>query len=107
MNYGNGAGGSWNNAKPTALDFKIDCDICFAKCCKAMSSFRAAYIDYDSEDSIGREMHAQKIMGDGRRGLEQGLGALLIKRGIYPSSNYFQSIRQVKAGTVLQTVQCQ
>jgi hypothetical protein len=59
--------------------------------------FRASYINYDSESSIDNERYADKVIGSMRHGLEQGIGALFIKNGLFPlhgDGGYFTTIRQ-------------
>ena len=99
MSYGNGCAGSFYAARPKAIDYKIDCDRVFIKCLKSRSEqerFAKAYIFYDSDDPIDREIFAQSILGDKRHTLEQGIGALFLKRGLYPAVKYFRAIRGKK-----------
>jgi hypothetical protein len=97
---GDGGKGVSNPVRPSLTDFRCDCENIFGRCLKgpdAWKNFYLAYVVYDSEDVIDMEMHAQKILGDGRHGLEQGMGALFIKHGIYPlhgKGGYFHCIRQ-------------
>ena len=99
MSYGGGCAGSFYAARPKAIDYKIDCDRIFTKCLKSRSEqerFAEAYIFYDSDDSIDREIFAQSILGDKRHTLEQGIGALFLKRELYPAVKYFRAIRGKK-----------
>lgn len=88
-----------NLAKPSLTDFRCDVEQVFNKILKNPKlkvDFYTAYVAYDSEDAIDMEVHAQGIMGDMRHGLEQGVGAELIKRGIHPQRVYFKTIRRPK-----------
>jgi hypothetical protein len=99
MSYGNGCAGSFYAARPKSIDYKIDCDRVFIKCLKFRSEqerFAKAYIFYDSDDPIDREIFAQSILGDKRHTLEQGIGALFLKRELYPAVKYFRAIRGKK-----------
>jgi hypothetical protein len=99
MNYGGGDAGSIYAARPKPIDYKIDCDRVFTHCLKSRSEqerFAKAYVFYDSEVPIDREIRAQSILGDQRHSLEQGVGALFVKRELYPASKYFLVIRGKK-----------
>ena len=91
-----------NLAKPSLTDFRCDVEQVLNKVLKTAqikTDFLSAYIYFDSEDVIEMEMNAQNILGDMRHGLEQGLGALFIKKGIHPQygkGGYFKSIRRPK-----------
>lgn len=89
-----------NLAKPSLTDFRCDVERVFNKILKQNRSlFFTAYVYFDSEDSIEMEIHAQNLLGDLRHGLEQGMGAEFIKRGISPQygkRGYFNSIRRPK-----------
>jgi hypothetical protein len=97
---GDGGKGVSNPVRPSLTDFRCDVERVFGKCLKgslAWKNFFLAYVLYDSDDVIDMGMHAQKILGDGMHGLEQGMGALFIKHGIYPlhgKGGYFHCIRQ-------------
>lgn len=102
MEYsGAGSGPSQpNQAKPTPQDYAIDVDRVIKKCLKDLTRralFIKAYVDYDSEDSIDIEIHADKVMGPTRHGLEQGMGAEFLKRKLWPTQGrggYFHTVRQ-------------
>lgn len=87
-------------AKPTLTDFKCDVERVIKKCIKeprVFGLFVLAYVCYDSDDVIEREVYADKVIGEGRHNLEQGLGAEFIKRKIYPTrgkGGYFTAIRK-------------
>src|ERR1035438_1042863 len=73
-----------NPVRPSLTDFRCDVEKVLARCLKsylAKRDFLTAYVYYDSEDTIDLEMHAQQVIGEGRHGLEQGIGALFIKYG--------------------------
>lgn len=95
-----GGKGVSNPVRPSLTDFRCDCELIFNKCLKtedAVYTFRVAYLEYDSEDAIEREVYADKVIGGGRHGLEQGIGALFIKNGLFPlhgSGGYFHCVRQ-------------
>ena len=87
--------GAPNPVKPSLTDFRCDVEKVISKCVPdedRLRQFCEAYITYDSEDSIEMEVHADKIMGSGRHGLEEGIGSLFIKRGI--NKGYFHCIRK-------------
>lgn len=97
IQYGDSSGGTRYAAKPTLTDFKCDVERCIAKCAENLRLFSIAYVWFDSEDPIEREVYADHVVGEGRHSLEQGLGALFIKRGIYPTKGkggYFHTIRR-------------
>lgn len=98
IQYGDAAGGSRNPAKPTLTDFKCDVELIIAKCVKiGRLNFFKAYVWFDSEDAIEREIHADKTIGEGRHSLEQGVGALFIKRRLHPTKGkggYFHTVRE-------------
>ncbi len=97
IQYNDGSGGTRYAAKPTLTDFKCDVERVIKKCVKHLAFFRAAYVLYDSEDPIEREIHADKIIGEGRHNLEQGMGAEFIKRKLHPTKGkggYFHAVRK-------------
>jgi hypothetical protein len=95
-----GGKGVSNPVRPSLTDFRCDCENIFNKVVTAQDMvvrFRACYINYDSENPIDNEHYADKVIGSMRHGLEQGIGALFIKHGLYPlhgKGGYFTSIRQ-------------
>ena len=100
MTYDDSSGGSPNPAKPTPLDFICDVDMAIKKCTKTsqeLHDFYRAWVDYDSSDPIEINMHAESIFGQLTcLRFEQGLGALFVKRNIYPVSGergYFHTVR--------------
>jgi hypothetical protein len=92
--------GSSNPVRPSLTDFRCDCEKIFNKVVTTQDMvvrFRASYINYDSESSIDNERYADKVIGSMRHGLEQGIGALFIKNGLFPlhgKGGYFTTIRQ-------------
>ena len=97
VKYSDGSGGSRNPAKPTMTDFKCDVDRVLKKCVKQPVRFRLAYVEFDSDDPIEREVYAEKVMGPTRHNLEQGIGAEFIRRHISPTrgkKGYFTSVRK-------------
>ena len=103
IQYGEKGAATRYAAKPTLTDFKCDVDRVIAKCVKdyaRLALFVLAYVCYDSEDAIEREVYADHVMGEGRHNLEQGIGAEFIKRKIYPTKGkggYFTAIRRSHA----------
>jgi hypothetical protein len=95
-----GGKGVSNPVRPSLTDFRCDCENIFNKVVTAQDMvvrFRACYINYDSENLIDNDLYADKVIGSMRHGLEQGIGALFIKNGLYPlhgKGGYFTSIRQ-------------
>jgi hypothetical protein len=102
VNIGCGGKGTSNPCQPNIVDFRADVELVFHKVFKSESAWRAfeeAYINFDSEDYIEREVHAQSILGETMHSLAQGLGAEFIKRGIFPlhgKGSYFRTIRRTK-----------
>ena len=100
LSISDGGKGSSNPARPSLTDFRVDVERVINKCVTAQDMvvrFRASYINFDSENPIDNERYADKVIGGGRHGLEQGIGALFIKQGLYPlhgKGGYFHSIRQ-------------
>lgn len=96
---GSGKGTS-NPVKPSLTDFRCDVEKIINHCVRAQDlvvRFRACYINYDSENPIDIERYADKVIGALRHGLEQGIGALFIRKGLHPlygNGGYFRSIRQ-------------
>src|SRR5216683_1170566 len=80
IQYDEGSTGTRYAAKPTLTDFKCDVERVIKKCVKNRQIFFIAYVFFDSEDLIEREVYADKMIGEGRHLLEQGMGALFIKR---------------------------
>lgn len=91
------AAGSVNPAKPTPQEFRYDVDMAIKAKLKGttLSQFRQAYVWYDSEDAIEREVHAQAVLGSRRHSIEQRLGAEFIRRKLYPvhGRGYFHVVR--------------
>jgi hypothetical protein len=100
LSISDGGKGATNPVRPTMTDFRCDCESIINHCVKnqdAVVRFRAVYINYDSEEQMDIERYADKVIGAGRHGLEQGIGALMITRGLYPlhgKGGYFTTIRQ-------------
>lgn len=98
IQYGDSSSGTRYEAKPTLTDFKCDVERVIAKCVKTEKiNFLKAYVWFDSEDAIEREIHADQIIGEGRHNLEQGMGAEFIRRHIHPTKGkggYFNVIRK-------------
>lgn len=97
VNLGANSQGVANPAKPTPIEFRCDVDKAVKLRLKGatVAQFRETYAEYDSEDSIEMEMHAQRVLGDRRHSIEQRLGAEFLRRGIYPigGKGYFHVIR--------------
>jgi len=100
MVIGAGGKGTMNPVRPTLTDMRCDVDKVINRCCSnkiARLRFRLAYINYDSPDPIEMGRYADKIIGEGKNNLEQGMGALFISKGIFPlygKNGYFHTIRQ-------------
>jgi hypothetical protein len=100
VNMSNEGKGTSYLVQPSLTDFRCDVERVINKCVTAQDAvvrFRASYINYDSEEQMDIERYADKVIGSGRHGLEQGIGALFIKQGIYPlyeKGGYFNTIRQ-------------
>lgn len=98
IQYGDSSGGTRYAAKPTLTDFKCDVERVIKKCVKTGKiNFLKAYVWFDSDDSIEREIHADHVIGAGRHNLEQGMGAEFLKRKIHPTKGkggYFHVIRK-------------
>jgi hypothetical protein len=95
-----GGKGVTNRVRPTLTDFRCDCERVFNHCLRSTADkirFRLAYLEFDSENPIEREIFADKVFGTGRHSLEQGIGALILKIGVYPlygKNGYFHTVRQ-------------
>jgi hypothetical protein len=99
MQYSDSGGGTKYAAKPSPTDFRCDVDRVIKKMIEAsfMHLFVAAYVEYDSDDPIEFEMHADKIIGEGRHNLEQEMGGEFIRRRLFPArgkGGYFTAIRK-------------
>lgn len=98
VNISSGGKSSPNFVRPVPTEFRCDVEKVIEKCVTTpgdMERFEMAYVRYDSDNPIEMEVRAQAIMGSMRHGLEQGIGALFIDRGIYPiAGSYFLTVRQ-------------
>lgn len=99
MQYNDSGGGTKYAAKPSPTDFRCDVDRVIKKMIQAsfMPLFVEAYVDYDSDDPIEFEMHADKVLGEGRHNLEQDMGGEFIRRRLFPArgkGGYFTAIRK-------------
>lgn len=95
-----GGAATKNPAKPNLSEFKADVEKIVESVVLDYASllyFYSAYIRYDSEDAIEREMFADRLLGEGRHAIEQRLGALFISRGLYSTQKYFTAIRKPRA----------
>jgi hypothetical protein len=100
VSIGGGGKGTANPVRPSLTDFRCDVVKVLNKVLKteeARKQFAIAYLEYDSDDPIEMEVHAEKIMGQGRHGLEQGIGNLFLAKGLFPlhgHGGYFTCVRQ-------------
>lgn len=100
MQYNDSSGVPRYEAKPTPTDFKCDVEKVISKCAKkwpGLKNFYLAYVVFDSDDTIEIEVHANRVIGEGRHGLEQGMGAEFIRRKLFPAQGkkgYFNAIRK-------------
>ena len=97
---GAGGKGVTNPVRPSLTDFRCDVMKVINHCLYTYIDrlrFRLAYLEFNSESPIEQEMFADKVFGSGRHSLEQGIGARLISKGVYPmygKNGYFTTIRQ-------------
>lgn len=104
MQYNDSCGGSRFEAKPTPTDFRCDVarvllKLVVLKSTALWMNFKAAYIEYDSDDQIEREQYADKILGSMRHNLEQEIGGEFIRRHLFPAQGkggYFTAIRKAR-----------
>ena len=95
-----GGKGVSNPVRPSLTDFRCDVEKIFNRVVTAQDMvvrFRACYINFDSENPIDNERYADKVIGSMRHSIEQGCGALFIRKGVYPlygKGGYFTTIRQ-------------
>jgi hypothetical protein len=82
-----------NPAKPSSIEFRCEVDLAVKSKLKGatLARFRAAYVLYDSDDSIEREMYAHKILGNRRHSIEQRIGAEFMRRKL--DKGYFHVVR--------------
>lgn len=78
-----------NPAKPTLVEFRCDVFMAIKAACPKdidLKQFFLAYVlgDADQDDSIAREIHAQKLLHDRRHSVEQRIGAEFLKRKLFP-----------------------
>lgn len=85
------AGGKGPNVKnpvtPLPLDFWCDVLLAIRAVLPrgvSLKNFMLAYIVYDSEDELERNMHAVKVLGGRAHSVEQRLGAEFVRRQIWP-----------------------
>jgi len=95
-----GGKGVSNPVRPSLTDFRCDVEKIINRVVTAQDlvvRFRACYINFDSENPIDNERYADKVIGSGRHAIEQGIGNLFIRNGIFPlysKGGYFTTIRQ-------------
>lgn len=95
-----GGGGTRDTARPTPVEFRCDVQLAISmKLPKNINRalFDAAYLEYDSEEAMDREIYAQKVLGDKRHSAEQRLGEEFVRRGLFPiqgKKGYFFHLRK-------------
>src|ERR1035438_289604 len=105
VSISDGGKGVSNPVRPSLTDFRCDVEKILERVKlppDMVVRFHACYVHFDSENPIDIERYADKVIGGGRHGLEQGVGSLFIKHGIYPlhgKGGYFHCVRQPR-GTV-------
>jgi hypothetical protein len=87
------SGSTPNLMKPTPLDFKADVERIVRTHVDRYYLFEQAYFFYDSDDVIDQERFADLVMGGGRPMMEQRLGEMFIRHGLYPTQKYFNTER--------------
>jgi hypothetical protein len=88
-----------NPGRPTPIDFRVDVKRAIeAKIPKDIDllGFDDAYLSFDSEDYIEREVHAHAILGDRRHSVEQRIGEEFLRRKLYPTRVYFEYTRKAR-----------
>lgn len=85
-----------NPLKPMPLDFW--CDVLLAVRAVLpkgvlLSNFFLAYLLFDSEDELERNVHAGKSLGGRVHSVEQRIGTEFVRRGIWPLSVYLNPPR--------------
>jgi len=88
-----------NPGRPTPIDFRVDVTRAIeSKIPKdvGLEKFDDAYLFFDSEDYIEREMHAHTILGDRRHSVEQRIGEEFLRRKLYPTRAYFKYTRKAR-----------
>ena len=102
-NWSEATATSKNPAKVSLTEFRAEVELVIESIITDYSSllyFYTAYIKFDSEDELEREIFSEKMLGVKRITLEQKVGAELIKRKIFPLKAYFNSIRRSRLETV-------
>jgi len=97
MKMGTGGGGSAKNtAAPNPVEFRCDVMLAIKAAMPkgvSMTNFLLAYLCFDSDDAIERDVHAQKVLGGRIHSVEQRIGAEFIRRGIWPIAAYMYPVR--------------
>lgn len=94
-----GGRGTPNLARPSPIDFRVDCHKVFKKIVpsRAMARFLRVYTVEECRTELIQEMIADKVLGPSRHSYEQRIGAEFIKRHIFPvqgRGGYFTTIKQ-------------
>jgi hypothetical protein len=89
---------SVNPAKPSTLEFKCDVYLAIQAACPknvSLVDFCIAYLLFDSDDEIERNVYALKILGPRCHSVEQRVGAEFVRRKIFPvqGKGYFYAPR--------------
>lgn len=92
-----------NVARPTMADLRCDVDLIIKTVVPKewQLPFWQAYVYYDADDPIDIEVHADKVykkFGANRHQIEQRLGQVFIRKGLFPTKRYFTVIRQEVQG---------
>lgn len=94
------AGGSpcpKNPIAPNGVEFRADVMLAIRAAMPKgvrLSNFLLAYLLYDSDDEIERNVFAQKVLGGRVHSVEQRIGAEFVRRGIWPQAGYMFPPRQ-------------
>lgn len=99
-----GSASARNPIAPSPVEFRCDVILAIRAAMPkgvSLKNFILAYLLYDSDDEIERNVYAQKILGGRVHSVEQRIGAEFIRRGIYPEAQYMYPPRQERPRTSL------
>ncbi len=80
-----------NPAAPLSVEFRADVLLAIKAAMPKgirLSNFILAYLLYDSDDELERNVFAQKVLGGRMHSVEQRVGAEFVRRAIFPEAVY-------------------
>jgi hypothetical protein len=93
-----------NPVAPNVVEFRCDVMLAIRAAMPkgvSLKNFFLAYLLYDSDDEIERNVYAQKILGGRVHSVEQRVGAEFVRRAIWPEAVYMYPPRLKRPRTSL------